>query len=289
MGKGVRAAVFAVVLTMSPQGPVMAQIDGGPVTLPNTEVRFLDSEQVGVEYELRISLARDYATTTRSYPVVVLLDADYSFAIARNIVEHLSDRNDLPEAILVGVAYAGPEAYRMNRTRDYTPTFVPTGGYGPEYQTVSGGGPDFQAFLREELVPFLERTYRVSGPRVLVGHSYGGLFATWTALTAPGLFDGFVVVSPSLWYDDWMIFDLEERLSAERRDLPVRIYMTVGDREINAERNMVTDLRRMATVLESRDFPGMRLRWEVAENETHNSVFPRALSNGLRFVLGGRE
>ncbi|HXI20747.1 MAG TPA: alpha/beta fold hydrolase [Gemmatimonadales bacterium] len=265
-----------------------AQATFPPVALPRTEVRRLQSRGVGVEYKLYVSLPRGYEENQRDYPVVLLLDADYSFALARNIVEHLSDRGDLPQAVLVGIAYGGPEAYRKNRTRDYTPTFVPTGGYGPEYQAVSGGGPRFRDFIAHELVPFLDHAYRVSTRRYLVGHSYGGLFATWVALTDPELFSGYVIVSPSLWYDDGLIFSLEEEVARRHPDWPARAYLIVGDREINQQHNMVADLRRLATTLERRHYPGLQLRWEVAADETHNSIFPRGLSNGLRFVLGGR-
>lgn len=260
-----------------------------PVTLPHTEVRSLESEEVGVEYKLYVSLPKNYQTRHQAYPVVLLLDADYSFAVARNIVEHLSDRGDLTEAILVGIAYGGPDAYRMNRTRDYTPTHVPTGGYGPEYQVVSGGGTKFRDFIASELIPFLEKEYRLSSERYLVGHSYGGLFATWVALTKPDLFTGYVIVSPSLWYDDGLVFRLEREAASRRSDLPIRVYMTVGDREANLRHDMVADLRRLASILESRHYPGLMLRWDVAQGETHNSVFPRGLSNGLRFVLPGRD
>jgi len=129
----------------------------------------------------------------------------------------------------------------------------------------------------------------VSSRRYLVGHSYGGLFAAWVALTAPETFSGYVIVSPSLWYDDGLAFRLEEEAARDRTDWPVRVYMTVGSREINQQHDMVADLRRMASRLEGRRYPHLRLRWEVAEDETHNSVFPRGLSNGLRFVLEGRE
>lgn len=137
-------------------------------------------------------------------------------------------------------------------------------------------------------MPFLEEEFRVSRRRYLVGHSYGGLFATWVALTTSDLFSGYVIVSPSLWYDDGLLFRLEEEVANWRSALPVRIYMTVGDREVNRQHNMVADLRRMAGALEGREYPGLRLRWEVAAGETHNSVFPRGLSNGLRWVLEGR-
>lgn len=259
-----------------------------PVTLPDTRVRVIHSETNDVDYKLYVSLPKDYFVRNEPYPVVYMLDADYSFAICRNIVEHLSDRNHLTEAILVGIAYDGPDAYRMNRTRDYTPVHVPDGGYGPEYQKVSGGAPLFLRFIANELVPFMETEYRCSDKRVLAGHSYGGLFTSWAALVTVDLFDGFIAVSPSLWYDDGLIFRLEDELASTRSDWPIRMYAIVGSREINNRYNMVGDLKQYMKILEGRTYPSFQLSWEVAQNETHNSVFPRGLSNGLRFVLEGR-
>jgi hypothetical protein len=272
----------------APTRALAASVRHPPVELPGTERRFLQATSNGVEYELYVSLPNDYDATMRRYPVIYLLDADDSFAIARNVVEHLSDRDHLTRAVIVGIAYHGPPAYRMNRTRDYTPKYSPNGGYGPEYQAVSGGGPQFLAFIEHELVPFIEREYRVTEKRVLVGHSYGGLFASWTLLTRPRLFDGYVIVSPSLWYDDHWIFDMERRRRDAFRDASARVFLSVGSREINNLYDMPADLDRFAAVLEVLEFPALRLRWSIEENETHNSIFPGALSDGLRFVLEGR-
>lgn len=278
-----RACLLALLLH-----PGMLGAQHPPVVLPGTHERFVSSASNGVAYKLYISLPKGHESSNGRFPTIYLLDADYSFAIARNIVEHLSDRDHLTPAIVVGIAYAGPLAYRRNRTRDYTPTHSPVGGYGAEYQKVSGGGPEFLRFIADELIPFIEREYRATNERVLVGHSYGGLFTTWTALVEPQLFSGYVAVSPSLWYDDHMIFGVEERSAAGQRAAPAKLFLTVGSREINNEQNMVEDLRRLARRLEGRKDPGLRLRWSVEDGETHNSVFPGALSDGLRFVLGGR-
>lgn len=113
----------------------------------------------------------------RRFPVVYTLDAAYSLLIARNVTDHLSERDHLREVVVVGIGYRDQEpgrtaGYRRNRTRDYTPTFVRDGGYGPELQKTSGGGPKFLEALETEIVPFIDRHYRTDpGERVLVGHS----------------------------------------------------------------------------------------------------------------------
>ena len=268
-----------------------AAVDRRPVTLPNTEVRTLHAVANGVHYELYVSLPPGYGAGNVRYPVMYLLDADYSFAIARNITEHLTERNHLPPVVLVAIAYGGPPAYRANRTRDYTPTRVADGGYGPEYQRLSGGAPAFLRFIRDELIPFIAREYRVSGDRAIVGHSYGGLFVTWAMMQEPTLFRRVIAVSPSLWYDDHLLLRLEQELATRVRSLPMRVYAGVGIREVNAQRNMITDLRRFTEQVREHRYDGLDLQMHVLDEETHNSVFPIALTKGLRWVyrdLGAR-
>lgn len=292
-GRGAPAVLVLVGFAAPLDGQPTGDTRHPPVVLPGTEVRQLASTVNGIDYELYVALPTAYAESAETHPTVYVLDADYSFAIARNILRHLADRDDIRPAIVIGIAYGGPAAYRRHRTRDYTPTHVPTGGYGPRIQAVSGGGPQFLRFIERELIPFIEQEYRTDTERVLVGHSYGGLFAAWAALTRTELFDGYVIVSPSLWYDDGLLFDVERggtrtRAAFRASELRGRVYLAVGDREINARRNMVADLRRLVAALQAHDYSGLRLQWSVETGETHNSVFPGALSDGLRFVLDGR-
>ena len=270
------------VMDLQPNGPL-------PLVVDRVELHRVRSAINDVEYELRVSLPVGYEESQQRYPVLYLLDADYSFLLARGIVDHLSQRNDLKRVITVGVAYPDgkdPKRYRKNRTRDYTPTFVTSGGYGPEYQTVSGGGPKFQRILQSELIPFVEGRYRTSPTnRTLVGHSFGGLFATWTMLTEPGLFDNFIIASPSLWYDQGVVLGRETSLASETSSLPANAYFCVGSREVNRQHNMVRDLKTLTEQLKLHAYRDFNYRSEVLNDETHNSVFPRCLSNGLRFVL----
>lgn len=255
-----------------------------PVTLPNTEIRLLSSAHVRQSYKLYISLPPDYQTQKKHYPVVYLLDADYSFALAKNITDHIIERNQMPPLILVGIAYDGALQYRLNRTRDYTPTHTMTGGYGPEYQKYSGGGPRFREFIRSELIPFIARNYRTTEERTLVGHSYGGLFGAWTALTSPELFSNYLLISPSLWYDNYLMFGSEKEFADHHTSLPIRMFLAVGSREISEERNMIADLRRFREQITARSYQNLSLEMIVCDDETHNSVFPGALTKGLRFI-----
>ncbi len=271
---------------------VPAMRDDGPVVLDRTEIHRFTSAVNGVEYELRLAIPREYGDGDEAFDVLVLLDADYSFAIARNVVDHLSDRDHLRPLLIVGVGYPDESGYQVNRTRDYTPWFSPSGGYGPGPQSHSGGAADFQRVLDEEVLAWLDAHWRTTGTRTLVGHSYGGLFAAWTFLTRPDLFERVLAVSPSLWYDGGHVFDLQRQVAAgvESGERPAphgRIYLTVGDREVNGSVDMPADLARFRDVLRGPAWDGVRVGYAVGADETHNSIFPRALSDGLRWLLDG--
>jgi predicted alpha/beta superfamily hydrolase len=260
------------------------------LALPNTAVHLLHARANDVDYKLYVSTPADYETGATSYPVLYLLDADYSFPVARAIVEHMSDRARLQKLIVVGIAYGGPPQYRLNRTRDYTPKFSPNGGYGAEMQKHSGGGPKFLAFLREELIPWVDAHYRTRrDDRGLVGHSYGGLFTSWVLLTAPDLFNRYIIVSPSLWYDERVMFALEKKSRDSRgtSGRATRVYLSVGAREGNAQHDMVRDLQQFSKLLRARKNLNAAVKLEIPEDEHHDSVFPTALSRGIRFTFEG--
>jgi predicted alpha/beta superfamily hydrolase len=258
----------------------------GPYTVPGSQIIEISSKQTGADYELFVALPLDYATSRKSYPVVYMLDADYSFALTRNVVQHFVEREDLPPMILVAIAYPGAatnrEVYKKNRTRDYTPAYAPSGGYGTEYQKVSGGGPKFRAFIASELVPLIERKFRTTGDRTIIGHSYGGLFATYVLLTEPALFKRYIIVSPSLWYANRVALTMEDAAAQSGIRPDARVFFGVGSLESSV---MSDDLTEMYRRLRSRNNPRLQMTLRIFDAERHNSVFPTAVTRGLLTVF----
>lgn len=276
---------LAIVLLTFLAGSALAR--ARPYTLPNTEVHRLHSSLTGADYELFIAIPAGYRKSAKTYPVVYMLDADYSFALTRNVVQHFVEREDLPPMILVAIAYPGAatnrDTYKMSRTRDYTPVYAPDGGYGAEYQKVSGGAETFRAFIATELVPSIERRYRADPTdRTIIGHSYGGLFATYVLLTQPSLFKRYIIVSPSLWYSKRIAFTMEEEAAQSGTRPNARVFLSVGAHE-NAV--MASDLSELFKKLKSRGNPNLELGMHIFEGERHNSVFPGAVTRGLLTVF----
>jgi predicted alpha/beta superfamily hydrolase len=247
-----------------------------PVDLARTERFEIVARSNDVRYDVRVALPRSFATSTRRFPLLLMLDADYSFPAAHAIVNHLTDRNRLPEQVVVAVGYPGADdrdTYRRERTRDYTPWHSADGGYGPEFQKLSGGGPRFLAFLEQELLPLLGTKYRTTGDRTLVGHSYGALFGAWVLARGDGAFRRFILVSPSLWYAERKLF--AEGVSPRSAE----VYLAVGAME-GGDHDMAGDLRRFYELVRTKTNATI----EVWPEQNHDTVFPFALSNGLRFV-----
>ncbi|MES2503723.1 MAG: alpha/beta hydrolase-fold protein [Myxococcota bacterium] len=256
------------------------------VVLPNTQIRKIHSKFTGQNYRIYINVPATYkVNSSKKYPSLFMLDADYSFALAKQITEHLSDRKRIPETLVFGVAYDGPPNYRLNRTRDYTPTRVLGGGYGPEFEKHSGGAPQFADFLEKELVPFLKKEFKLSDSKTLVGHSYGGLFSAWMLISRPKIFESYIIVSPSLWYDHGFIFKQKQPIE----EIKGKAFFGVGSRETtkyNTEHPMLEETQRFARLLESKKSSDFKVAFVVFADENHDTVFPAALTRGIAFVLG---
>lgn len=262
--------------------------------MPFSTVVPLTSAINGVDYALYVRTPVGYEASDRTYPVIVTLDADYSFPIAAMQLEHLAARmNQAPEAILVSIGVAGiyPDVrgYRRERSRDYTPVFHPDGGYGPEFQRASGGGPAFLRFLTEEALPLVASRWRTDpDDRTLVGHSYGGLFTAWVLQSHPEAFRRYLMVSPSLWYANRLILEREAALSATRLPRRTYAYLGVGSWEEQPENGgyMVSEMTRFAEMLSARGDPNLVVKSRVFEDETHASIFPACFSTGIRHLFG---
>ncbi len=152
------------------------------------------------EREYWVHLPADYGQdTTQTYQVVYLLDGEMFFHSLVGISRTLASGRGryLPPSILVGVL-------STDRTRDFTPTASAAGRDGkvePGTTPQGGGSEMFSRFLTEELRTVIDSTYRTDGRSILIGHSYSGLFTVNTFLRHTELFDTYLAIDPSLWWD----------------------------------------------------------------------------------------
>lgn len=276
-----------------------------PYVLKDTEVRTLHAEHLARDYELFIGLPPSYGSGQRRYPVVFVTDAPYAFPLTRAIAARVTGHSkEMPEFILVGLGYAKGDTGEFSRRRDYTPS-----AHGdrdatsdmPGRAVIYGGAEGYRRFVAEEVFPFIASHYRADmGHKVFAGHSYGSLFGAWVMLTAPEMFDGYVLGSPSLWFDDYLLMAREHAFADTHRDLRARVYLGAGEYEAlspkdrphdaryNTDQDMVADTQAFARALAAHHYPGLKVRSDVIAGEDHLTVAPVLITRGLLWTLGGK-
>lgn len=158
---------------------------------------------------LNIYLPEGYgkADSLMKYPVIYLLDggADEDFIHVAGLVQfdNFSWVNRVPKSIVVGIA-------NIDRKRDFTfPTAIAS---NKKSIPTAGGSEKFIAFIEKELQPYIRKRYRADTRRTLIGQSLGGLLATEILLRKPTLFDKYIIVSPSIWWDNGSLLQLHSPL-----------------------------------------------------------------------------
>ena len=262
---------------------------GQPYEIIGSEVWNVPDPTSGREYQVFVSVPPSYADAPgRRYPVLYVTDADYAFPLVRGIARRLNVEGPaVEEFILVGLSYAVEDDPVTSRRRDYTPTWprnAASAGGDPH-----GGADTYVAYLRDQVIPFVAGRYRSNEDRrMLLGHSYGALLATQVLFSEPELFSGYVLGSPSFWYDGNVMDGAERRYAAGHDDLDASVYMYVGEYEqpSHGKRyDMVGDARRMHATLRGRSYPSLRIRLDVLDDEDHLSVAPRGFTHGLKYLM----
>lgn len=233
---------------------------------------------------------KDYQSI--DYPVLYILDGEVYFYTVTGVVEHMSSSNiQIPEMIVVAISNTGPDegADHDNRTRDLTPTHATTefGGKNTDMLDSSGGGDKFLAFIEKELIPKIDATYRTRKYRTLVGHSFGGLTVLHSFLTQPGLFQNYVSIDASLWWDSEILNKRVQEFVANNKDIKARVFMSNADYKAEDMSSMRISNMRFAEQLQKAGIPGLDVKLQKFPGESHGSVPLVSLYYGLLYDFAG--
>lgn len=233
-------------------------------------------------------------------PVLYTTDANTSFATMVETTRMLSFSGDIPPVIVVGLGYPTGRASDAMRLRNFelTPTADPAHVENATAQGIPiderglGGAAGFHQFIVEEVAPFVEETYGGDpADRCLYGYSLGGLFAAWALLQQPLAFQRVIAGSPSLWWDDRVLFELEAKRAEASRSLPARLYLSAGeDEEAPARKGfarfkMVSNAIEFAARIASREYEGLEVEMQLIPRVGHQA--PPMLVQGLQWVYRG--
>lgn len=259
----------------------------------------LKSKINGTTYYLSVSMPMHYSKTDSAhYPVLYMLDGGIVFPIAHAARTSLDMFGELEDVIIVSIEYEWNQSlspWMTGRWKDYTPSKDEKMDASPGYQKLfglqpgalsSGGAKGFLEVIKKEIIPFIDNNYKATNDRGIYGHSYGGLFATYCLLTEPGLFQRYGINSPSLWWNNLEMINLEKLYSQKNTSLPAKVFMSVGSLE---GKSMTPVMKAFADSLRSRNYKGLNLTTHVFEDEDHMSVMPANISRTLKVLYGKKE
>jgi predicted alpha/beta superfamily hydrolase len=158
----------------------------------DTRYHRIESEIIGRGFYIYIMLPDGYDEDGASaYPTIYLLDGGSLFPLLVGYYRYLNFSEEVPDSIIVGISYGGDSIEEGNyRSTDYT---APA-----EDRDYWGGAANYQSFLSDELIPLIEKNYRSDAERrIIFGHSIGGQFVLFTALTKPEIFWGHIASNPA--------------------------------------------------------------------------------------------
>jgi predicted alpha/beta superfamily hydrolase len=198
------------------------------------------------------------------FPVVYVLDPGNNLFATFGIVNYYSDMlKIMPSMIIVGIV-------SNDREKDYLPT--------PSKEQPTGGGADkFLRFIKSELVTLIDSTYPANSERCIIGHSAGGFFAIYALENQPELFNSFICIDPSLWYDDQSCVKKMSEFLKNNKNIKKSIFISLSNENGMGVFSFIDALETYAPA---------GLKWDYIhyKSETHNSLGFKSICAGFEMI-----
>ena len=234
----------------------------------------LQSKALGEARAINVYTPPQYRASSAALPVLYMPDGglDEDFPHVIKTVDSLIARGAIRPVIVVGIP-------NTQRRRDFTgPTMVASDStIAPRV----GGSAAFRRFVREELIPEIDRRYRTTKERGIIGESLAGLFIVETFLLEPALFTHYIAFDPSVWWNAGALVDSAERHIAALDASPRTLYLASSE-----EPSTAVGTSRLDAYLKAISPRGLRWKYEPRTDLRHDNIFqtlkPSALVDALR-------
>lgn len=264
-----KARLLALVLLSLalPASAAPALTGGAPIVVGQSFD--LTSAVLGQTLKVNVWLPPGYADPGRRFPVLYLLDGaeDQDFQHIAGLAQVLELNGQYGEMIVVGIS---------DKDRQHDLTFPSSDPRDLKDAPTSGGSAAFRRYLATELQPAIDAKFRTNGRRVLIGESLAGLFTVETFLKQPTLFDGYIAISPSLWWDNGSLVKAAPDLLAAQPAGARTLYLSVA----NEGPAMRVDA--LAEVIRAKPPRDLTFYFAPLPDETHATIYHPAALDALR-------
>jgi uncharacterized protein len=251
----------------------------------------INSVILGEERAMYVSTPNGYDGSTDSYPVLYVIDGATDVI---GLVKYLSDYGICPGMIIVSIEEVNPSRDMFPSNPVYSRGTQPTKPwYNKKEDSVLrvsrpdekvGEADKYLSFIEKELFPYIEKNYRTVPYRICCGHSKGGLCVTHAFLSHTNMFNAFIALNPSLYWDDGLVMKTaEEKLSG--LDLKHRLYyFDIGGNEIPST---IGDAFTFAQTIKKNASADLRWKLDYLPDENHGSGTAIGIINALKFIYEG--
>lgn len=255
--------LLALLLALLP-APALAQPAGTPIVIGQSYK--LPSATMGAARTINVWLPPGYEKGTQRYPVLYLLDGgvDQDFHHISGLAQLGTIVGTTRDVIVVGIE-------TVDRRNELAFPVATDAKLKADYPT-AGQSERFRRFIASEVKPWVEKTYRTSGENALIGESLAGLFVVETMLRAPGLFDTWIAISPSLWWDNDALVKAAPSLLPKARG---RLWLTVAN-----EQGM--GVAPFAALLKDKAPAALNWTYAPRPDETHATIYHGAALAAIR-------
>jgi predicted alpha/beta superfamily hydrolase len=231
----------------------------------------------GAKYNIKVALPQNYSPQTQKYATLYVLDGEENFNFVAEKCSSISSDMATSNVLVVSIGYGN------DRAVDYTPV---AGGGG----AVNGGGgaEKFMLFIKNELIPELENNYGADSSRIsrtILGHSFGGLFGAYAFAKYNKVFGNYIILSPSLWYEDEIVLKFEQ----ENRNINSRNHQLVflGLGELENSGQMLAPFQAFYQTLK-KNYPDMVIKSHLEPHLSHRGSENPNIIEGLNFYFQNR-
>lgn len=229
------------------------------------------------------------------YPVVYVLDGSAHFYYTASMIHQLSFINGnsiCPEMIVVSIS-------NTDRTRDLTPTHIKDElpYLDSNFAKNSGGGEKFISFWEKELIPFIDSAYPTQPFRILIGHSLGGLMAMHTFVHHTSLFNAYVAIDPSMWWDRRKLLN-EIKTNIKTSSYPgISLFMAIANtmepgrdtveisKDTARSSRHIRSILELNTIMQQNSSNQLKYKANYYDQESHGSVPLIATYDALHFIF----
>jgi len=203
-------------------------------------------------------------------PVIYVLDGNDHYL---NIVTLLinSGEESLPKMIVVGITH-------NDRIQDLSPE----------------GFNKFSSYIQEEIISFINDTYKTSDHKILIGHSLGGLFTLSTFVKKTDLFDNFISIDPYLLsynlIPEYLAlskvdnFNFKSLYISIARTFPNELSLEQAINDNSKSTKMVREIVKLVRQIDANKNE-LHFKCDYFDDKTHMTVPNISINSGLNFIF----